>query len=48
MQIYITTNLINGKIYIGQSIHSNKNYLGSGVKLKKAIDKYGTENFKNS
>lgn len=46
MQIYITTNLINSKIYIGQSIHSNKNYLGSGVKLKKAIDKYGTENFK--
>lgn len=45
MQIYITTNLINGKIYIGQSINNNEKYLGSGVNLKKAINKYGSENF---
>lgn len=47
--IYKTTNLINNKIYIGQhraqQFESNK-YIGSGVKLAKAIKKYGKENFK--
>lgn len=47
--IYKTTNLINDKIYIGQK-HSNtfleNKYLGSGYLLKKAITKYGKENFK--
>lgn len=45
--IYITTNMINGKRYIGQR-KFNKNwetYLGSGILLKKAIKKYGKENF---
>lgn len=46
--IYQTTNLINGKIYIGQ--HSTKKindgYLGSGYRLKQAIKKYGRKNFK--
>ena len=46
--IYKTTNLINGKIYIGQK-KSNKflaeDYLGSGIYLKHAIDKYGSKNF---
>ena len=44
--VYITTNKINGMKYIGQ--HSGEiddNYLGSGVKLKNAIKKYGKENF---
>lgn len=45
--IYLTTNLINGKKYIGQHNGSIKDdYLGSGVLLVKAIKKYGKENFK--
>lgn len=46
--IYKTINLVNGKIYIGQK-HSDKflgnEYLGSGLLLKRAIKKYGKENF---
>lgn len=44
--IYKTTNLINGKIYIGQDSHNNPEYLGSGKILRQAIKKYGKENFK--
>lgn len=48
--IYKTTNLINGKFYIGKSSVKNNSidywYLGSGVLLKKAIEKYGRDNFK--
>lgn len=43
--IYITTNLINNKKYIGKSTKGLKNYLGSGKTLLKAIDKYGKHNF---
>lgn len=43
--IYKTTNLVNGKIYIGQHIGNRKNYLGSGKLIKRAIIKYGKENF---
>ena len=46
MIIYKTTNLINGKIYVGQDSHNNPNYLGSGLLLKKAVKKYGRKNFK--
>lgn len=45
MIIYKTTNLINGKIYIGKSIHNNASYLGSGKLIKQAIKLYGTHNF---
>lgn len=45
MIIYKTTNLINGKIYIGQSNANDPNYLGSGTTILKAINKYGKENF---
>lgn len=44
--IYKTTNLINGKIYVGQhSTSANDGYLGSGKLIKRAIEKYGKENF---
>lgn len=47
--IYITTNLINGKKYIGQKKFDNKSrwisYLGSGSHLMKSIKKYGKQNF---
>jgi group I intron endonuclease len=46
MVIYKTTNLVNGKQYIGKDTRNNPNYFGSGVLLKKAIKKYGKENFK--
>jgi len=45
--IYRTTNLINKKQYIGQHTgYIDDNYLGSGIALTKAIEKYGKENFK--
>lgn len=47
--IYKTTNLVNGKIYIGQHRYNpktDKNYLGTGVILLQAISKYGKNNFK--
>lgn len=46
--IYKTTNLITGKVYIGQHITENINdgYLGSGANLKKDVKKLGRENFK--
>lgn len=45
--VYKTTNIINQKIYIG--VHEQENdddYLGSGLHLKRAVRKYGKENFK--
>jgi len=46
MVVYKTTNLLNGKIYVGKKEGDDPSYIGSGYILKKAIAKYGKENFK--
>ena len=44
--IYLTTNKINNKKYIGRHYGTtDDSYLGSGVLLAQAIEKYGKENF---
>lgn len=45
MFVYLTTNLLNSKQYVGQTVADNKNYLGSGLLLLKTIKKYGKEIF---
>jgi group I intron endonuclease len=46
MVIYLTTNMINGKRYLGKDSKNDPNYLGSGTILKRAIEKYGKKHFK--
>lgn len=45
--VYRTRNLANGKVYVGthRTDDPNDAYLGSGVALKRAVLKYGTECF---
>ena len=45
--IYLTTCLVNGKKYVGQSINLRNinTYLGSGIAFKCALKKYGKDNF---
>lgn len=49
--IYLTTNLVNGKVYVGQHIVKspkdfNDGYLGSGTLFQRSLRKYGKDNFK--
>jgi group I intron endonuclease len=46
--IYKTTNMVNGKMYIGkhQTENIEDSYYGSGKALKASIKKHGKENFK--
>ena len=47
--IYKTTNVLNGKFYIGKRHYRKRDekwYLGSGIYLKRAMEKFGRENFK--
>jgi len=45
--VYKTTNLLNNKMYIGKSSGEFKpNYLGSGILIKRALNKYGKNKFK--
>jgi group I intron endonuclease len=45
--IYKTVNMINGKYYIGKhkTVNPDDSYLGSGVALTSAIQKYGVDSF---
>ena len=44
--VYLTTNLINGKQYVGSHKGDpSDSYLGSGNLIVKSIKKYGVENF---
>lgn len=44
--IYLTTNLINGKRYLGQTKRPDTfKYFGSGKAIRKALKKYGEQNF---
>ena len=53
--VYKTVNTVNGKKYIGSKLapqghkgtYFNENYYGSGVDLRKAIDKHGIDKFIN-
>jgi group I intron endonuclease len=47
MIIYKITNLLNGKIYVGKDAYDRNitDYSGSGVLIRKAINKYGIECF---
>ena len=48
--IYLTTNTVAGKIYIGQHIatkYEPDKYVGSGLILLRAIEKQGKANFSN-
>jgi group I intron endonuclease len=45
MLIYLTTNLINHKVYVGQKTEGRDYYIGGGVKIRSALKSLGRENF---
>jgi len=49
--VYMVTNLINGKVYVGKHMAPEHDpldvsYLGSGIGIRRAVDKHGAHNFK--
>ena len=46
MEIYKTINIVTGDFYIGCHTKNNKDYLGSGTKLKEQIENFGRDCFK--
>ena len=44
--IYKIVNLVNGKVYIGQSSYKDDKYFGSGVVITEELKKIGKHNFK--
>jgi len=45
-KLYVTVNKINGKVYGGKHYwYPKTKYMGSGYRLRQAINKYGKENF---
>ena len=48
MVVYLVTNKINNKKYIGKDTNNRSNYLGSGTYIKQAIQKYGKHNFEKT
>ena len=45
MNIYLITNRINKKKYVGAELRNNPDYFGSGRLIKNAINQFGKENF---
>jgi group I intron endonuclease len=45
MFIYLTTNKINNKKYVGYCTRNDDSYMGSGKLIKAALNKYGKDNF---
>lgn len=45
--VYQITNKINGKVYIGthQTSDLDDSYMGSGLVIRRALEKYGPEAF---
>lgn len=46
--VYLWTNLINGHQYIGSHNGKNPDYITSGIRIRKAMLKYGLENFERT
>lgn len=48
--IYQIQNKLNGMIYVGKHMTDNKDdgYMGSGIRIRRAIEKYGLENFEKT
>lgn len=46
--VYLVTNTINGKVYIGkhETLNIDDGYMGSGKLVKRALNKHGVDNFK--